>query len=94
MRIGHHDGRSRFRTPAEAAFALLRVLVTGQVLFAGESGLSLSAAAGLVDAPPAILRAALARLLGEGVVVFDAATATLRLSDDTLADLGVSHVLH
>jgi hypothetical protein len=94
MRIGHHDGRSRARTPAEAAFALLRVLFTGQVLFAGESGLSLDAAAALVDAPPAVLRAALARLLGDGVVLFDPANGTVRLSDETLADLGVPHVVH
>ena len=94
MRIGHQEGRTRGRTHAEAAFALLRVLVTGQVLFAGESGLSLSAAAVLVDAPPTVLRAALARLLGEGVVVFDAERGTIRLSSETLAELGVPHVLH
>jgi hypothetical protein len=93
MGIEHSD-RARLRTPAEAAFALLRVLMTGQVLFAGDSGLSLSAAAGLVDAPPAVLRAALARLLGEGVVVFDAVSATFRLSGETLADLCAPHVLH
>lgn len=68
--------------------------MTGQILFAGDSGLSLTAAAGLVDAPPAVLRAALARLLGEGVVVFDAATATFRLSGATLEELSTPHVLH
>ena len=94
MRIGQQDGRARVRTHAEAAFALLRVLITGQVLFAGESGLSLNAATALVDAPPVVLRAALARLLAEGVVVFDAATGTIRLSRETLAELGVPHVLH
>jgi hypothetical protein len=94
MRIGHHEGRGRVRTPAEAAFALLRVLFTGQVLFAGESGLSLDAAAALVDAPPVVLRAALARLLGEGVVLFDPLNGTVRLSSETLADLGVRHVVH
>lgn len=94
MRIGHSDGRTRLRTPAEAAFALLRVLMTGQLLFASDSGLSLSAASGLVDAPPSVLRAALARLLGEGVVVFDAATATFRLSVATLDELSAPPVLH
>lgn len=94
MRIGHSDGRARLRTPAEAAFALLRALMTGQVLFAGDSGLSLHAATALLDAPPAVLRAALARLLGEGVVVFDAPSGRFRLSGQTLADLGVQHVLH
>jgi len=94
MRIDHHDGRPRARTQAEAAFALLRVLITGQVLFAGESGLSLSAVAALVDAPPAILRAALARLLGDGVVVFDAAHGSVRLSGETLAELSAPQVMH
>jgi hypothetical protein len=68
--------------------------MTGQVLFAGDSGLSLAAAAGLIDAPPSVMRAALARLLGEGVVVFDAVRGIIRLSGDTLAALGGSHQLH
>ncbi len=93
MRIDHLEGRP-LRTHAEAAFALLRVLITGQVLFAGESGLSPSAAAALVDAPPAVLRTALARLLADGVVVFDAAHGTVRLSDETLAGLSESAVVH
>lgn len=94
MGSSQHEGRCRVRTHAEAAFALLRALITGQVLFAGESGLPLGAIAALVDAPPAVVRAALARLLGEGVVELDAATGTVRLSRDTLAELGVPLILH
>lgn len=88
------DGRPRARSHAEAAFVLLRVLIRGQVLFAGESGLSLAAAAALVDAPPAVLRAAMERLLADGVIVFDAAQCRVRLSEATLADLGPPTVFH
>jgi hypothetical protein len=94
MRSLSGDGRPRARTHAEAAFVLLRVLMRGQVLFAGESGLSLAAAAALVGAPPAVLRAAMERLLTDGVIVFDAAQGTVRLSRATLADLGPPAVLH
>lgn len=94
MRTSQHEGRCRVRSHAEAAFALLRALITGQVLFAGESGLPLGAVAALVDAPPAVARAALARLLGEGVVELDVATGTVRLSRDALAELSVPPVLH
>lgn len=94
MRSVIPDGRPRARTRAEAAFVLLRVLIRGQVLFAGESGLSLAAVAALVDTPPAVLRAAMERLLAEGVIVFDAAQGTVRLSAATLADLAPPSVLH
>jgi hypothetical protein len=94
MRNAVRDGRPRARTHAEAAFVLLRVLMRGQVLFAGESGLSLAAAAAVVDAPPAVLRAAMERLLAEGVIVFDAVQGRVRLSSATLADLRPSAVLH
>ena len=94
MRSVIPDGRPRARTHAEAAFVLLRVLIRGQVLFAGASGLSLAAAAALVDAPATVLRAAIARLLAEGVIVFDGATGTVRLSRATLVDLSPPVVLH
>lgn len=90
----HPAARLRPRSHAEIAFALLRALIRGQVLFAGESGLALTAVAALVDAPPAVLRAALGRLLAEGVVTFDADKGTLRLSPATLADLGRPEILH
>jgi DNA-binding GntR family transcriptional regulator len=89
-----HDPRIRTRSHAETAFAVLRALIRGQVLFAGESGLSLTAVAALVDAPPTVLRAALGRLLAEGVVTFDAASGVLRLSRETLADLAAPAVVH
>jgi hypothetical protein len=92
-RLGPGD-RPRARTQAEAAFVLLRVLLRGQILFAGESGLTPTAAAALVGAPPAVLRAAMERLLADGVIVFDAAHGTLRLSRATLADLGPPTLLH
>lgn len=88
------DVRSRPRSHAETAFAVLRALIRGQVLFAGESGLSLTSITALVDAPPTVLRAALGRLLAEGVVTFDAVSGTLRLSRQTVAELGVQSVLH
>ena len=73
---------------------LLRVLIRGQVLFAGESGLSLAAVGVLVDAPPAVLRVAMDRLVADGVIVFDAGLGTVRLSRATLADLSPPVVLH
>jgi hypothetical protein len=94
MRRAIADGRPRVRTHAEAAFVLLRVLLRGQVLFAGASGLSLAAVAALVDAPPGVLRAAIERLLADGVIVFDAGQGALRLSRATLADLRPPAVLH
>lgn len=94
MVIAPHDPRTRSRSHAETAFAVLRALIRGQVLFAGESGLSLSAVAALVDAPPTVLRAALGRLLAEGVVTFDTATGVLRLSRETLAELAAPQALH
>jgi hypothetical protein len=84
----------RRRTDAEAAFALLRVLLRGHVLWAAGGGLTLDALPGLVDAPSPILRAAVERLLAEGVVSLHAPTCTLRLSDATLCELRAATTLH
>lgn len=73
---------------------LLRVLIRGQVLFAGESGLSLAAAGALVDAPPQVLRAAIERLLADGVIEYDVNRGGVRLSRDTLAELSPAALLH
>ncbi len=79
------DVPPRARTRAEAAFAVLRTLIRGQVMFAGHSGVPLEMVTMLVDAPPPVLRSALERLIAEGVVTF--AAGTLRLSPQTLAEL-------
>ncbi|MFN8640637.1 MAG: hypothetical protein U0802_02835 [Candidatus Binatia bacterium] len=94
MRTVSPDSRPRARTHAEAAFVLLRVLIRGQVLFAGESGLSLAAAGALVDAPPQVLRAAIERLLADGVIEYDVNRGGVRLSRDTLAELSPAALLH
>lgn len=85
MRDDLANGSPRTRSHAEAAFAVLRTLIRGQVLFAGHSGVPLAMVATLVDAPPLVLRSALERLVAEGVITFEA--GTLRLSPQTLADL-------
>lgn len=73
---------------------LLRVLIRRHVLFPGESGLSAAAAGALVDAPPAVLRGAIERLLADGVIEYDAGSGGMRLSRDTLGDLRPPALLH
>ncbi len=88
------DQPRRRRTHAEAAFDVLRTLLRGHMLWAAGGGLSLDSLSGLIDAPPAIVRSAIERLIADGVVSLHPATSTLRLSDATLSEMRPAVTLH
>lgn len=84
----------RLRSRAEAAFAIMRALLKGRLLWPYDGALPLAALEVLIDAPLPVFGAALAHLRDEGVVIVDGACGTARLSNEMLRAIGTPAVLH
>jgi len=87
MRTPSVESPCRSRSRAEAAFAIMRALLKGQLLWPYDGALPLDALEALVDAPPSVVTHALAQLGDEGVVDVDRAAGTVRLSAEVLREL-------
>jgi hypothetical protein len=88
------DAPFRCRTRAEAAFAIMRALLKGRLLWPYDGALPLEALEALVDAPLSVLTEAVARLSDEGVVLVDAAAGTVRLTSDVVREMNRTPLLH
>ena len=94
MSVITSETHPRPRSRAEAAFAIMRALMKGRLLWPYDGALPLEALEALIDAPLAVLTSALAHLSDEGVVLVDQSAGTVRLCGDLLHDLSASRVLH
>jgi len=89
------ESESRPRSRAEAAFAIMRALLKGRLLWSYDSALPLEALGALIDAPLAVLSSALAQLSDEGVVLVDQSAGTVQLSGEVLREFrSALRVLH
>jgi hypothetical protein len=84
----------RSRTRPEAAFAIMRALLKGRLLWPYDGALPLEALEALVDAPLSVLTSALAHLSAEGVVLVDREAGTVRLSADVVREMRGAPLLH
>jgi len=94
MSVTDREFQGRSRSRAEAAFAIMRALLKGRLLWPYDGALPLEALEGLVGAPLTVLTSALAHLSDEGVVLVDQSAGTVQLSAETLRELGGARVLH
>jgi hypothetical protein len=95
MPAPHAEFQPRSRSRAEAAFAIMRTLLKGRLLWPYDGALPLEALEALVDAPLTVLTSALAHLSDEGVVLVDKSAGTVQLSGELLNELSrVPRVLH
>jgi len=78
--------QSRPRSRAEAAFAIMRALLKGRLLWPYDGALPLEAIEALIDAPLTVLSSALAQLSDEGVVLVDQSAGTVQLSGEVLRE--------
>ena len=73
--------QQRERSNSELVFSLLKTLMIGYQLWGAESTLDVSQLSGALRTTAAQLDGAVAFLTGEGLVVHDDATRTVRLTD-------------
>lgn len=78
---------ARKRPGCECVFVLLRMLLLGHELWGARSAIGLAELSALLDTGEARLGALLTYLSGEGLVAFDRAAGTVRLTEEAARHL-------